>query len=181
MIFLSENFLYGLDLSMNNTGVTIFSLDTYEPIHICSIPTNDKEPHGKRLKYIADEINKLKEQYPPKIVAIERGFSRFNTSTQVIYRVHGLINYLFYDVEQVYYPPKKIKEAIIKGDATKLLVRKTIESKYTYVKFENEDESDSFSIALCYLISKGFIEWEKRVKKTTTKKKSSKVKKETIK
>lgn len=38
------------------------------------------------------------------------------------------------------------------------------------MKFENEDESDSFSIALYYLISKGLIEWEKQVKKATTKK-----------
>jgi Holliday junction resolvasome RuvABC endonuclease subunit len=148
---------------MENTGVTIFDLNTYEPIHISSIPTNKKHTHGKRLYIIAQELIKLKDKYPPSMVAIERGFSRFNTSTQVIYRVHGLINYLFYDVEQVYYPPKKIKEAIIRGDATKKLVRQMIENKYPDVKFDDEDQSDAFAIGLTYLIENKLIKWNKGI------------------
>jgi Holliday junction resolvasome RuvABC endonuclease subunit len=150
---------------MENTGITIFNLENKEPIHISSIPTNKKHTHGKRLYIIAQELIKLKDKYPPSVVAIERGFSRFNTSTQVIYRVHGLINYLFHDVEQVYYPPKKIKEAIIRGDATKKLVRQMIENKYPDVKFDDEDQSDAFSVALCYMILNGLINWDKNIKK----------------
>jgi Holliday junction resolvasome RuvABC endonuclease subunit len=149
---------------MENTGVTIFNMENNEPIHISSIPTNKKHTHGKRLYIIAQELISLKDKNPPSIVAIERGFSRFNTSTQVIYRVHGLINYLFYDVEQVYYPPKKIKEAIIRGDATKKLVRQVIESKYPNVKFDDEDQSDSFAIGLTYLIENKLIKWSKGIK-----------------
>jgi Holliday junction resolvasome RuvABC endonuclease subunit len=149
---------------MENTGVTIFDLETKQPIHISSIPTNKKHTHGKRLYIIAQELIKLKDKYPPSVVAIERGFSRFNTSTQVIYRVHGLINYLFYDVEQVYYPPKKIKEAIIRGDASKKLVRQMIENKYPNVKFDDEDQSDSFAIGLTYLIENKLIKWNKSMK-----------------
>jgi Holliday junction resolvasome RuvABC endonuclease subunit len=152
--------IFGLDLSMDNTGVTIFDSD-YNPIHITSISTNKKHTHGKRLYVIAQELLKLKDQYPPCVIAIERGFSRFNTSTQVIYRVHGLINYLFHDVEQVYYPPKKVKEAIIRGDASKARVREVIESKYPEVKFDNEDESDSFAIGITYLIENKLISWSK--------------------
>jgi Holliday junction resolvasome RuvABC endonuclease subunit len=149
---------------MENTGVTIFDLNTYEPIHISSIPTNKKHTHGKRLYIIAQELISLKDKYPPSVVAIERGFSRFNTSTQVIYRVHGLINYLFYELEQVYYPPKKIKEAIIRGDASKKLVRQVIEKKYPDVKFDDEDQSDSFAIGLTYLIENNLIKWNKGIK-----------------
>jgi Holliday junction resolvasome RuvABC endonuclease subunit len=154
-------YLYGLDLSMENTGVTIFDLETMQPIHISSIPTNKKHSHGKRLYIIGQELIKLKDKYTPSVIAIERGFSRFNTSTQVIYRVHGLVNYLFYDVEQIYYPPKKVKEVIIRGDATKKLVRQAIENKYPDVKFDDEDQSDSFAIALTYLIINKLIEWNK--------------------
>lgn len=157
------SYIYGLDLSMENTGVTIFDFNTYEPVKVTSISTNKKHTHGKRLYIIAQELVKLKDQYPPSIVVIERGFSRFNTATQVIYRVHGLINYLFHDVEQIYYPPKKIKEVIIKGDASKKVVREIIESKYLNIAFENEDESDSFAIGLTYLIEKKFIKWTKKL------------------
>lgn len=146
---------------MDNTGVTIFDADTYEPIHITSISTNKKHTHGKRLYTIAQELISLRDKYPPSVVVIERGFSRFNTSTQVIYRVHGLINYLFHETEQVYYPPKKIKEAIIKGDASKKRVREVIESKYPDVVFENEDQSDSFAIGITYLIENKLIKWSK--------------------
>jgi Holliday junction resolvasome RuvABC endonuclease subunit len=157
-------YLYALDISMENTGVAIFDLNTYDPIHITSIATKKKDSHGKRLYHIAHELIALKKQYPPNKVVIERGFSRFNTSTQVIYRVHGLINFLFHDVEQVYYPPKKIKEAIIKGDASKKLVRQVIEKKYPDIEFANEDESDAVSIGLCYLIKNELIHWDKSVK-----------------
>jgi Holliday junction resolvasome RuvABC endonuclease subunit len=150
---------------MENTGVSIFNLETKEPIHISSIPTNKKHTHGKRLYIIGQELIKLKDRYPPSVIAIERGFSRFNTSTQVIYRVHGLVNYLFYDVEQIYYPPKKVKEVIVRGDATKKFVRQMIESNYPEVVFENEDESDSFAIALTYLIENKLISWNKKLNK----------------
>lgn len=150
---------------MDNTGVTIFDSNTYNPVHITSIQTNKKHSHGKRLYIIAQELISLKDKYPPSVVVIERGFSRFNTATQVIYRVHGLINYLFHDIEQVYYPPKKIKEAIIKGDASKKFVREVIESKYPNIKFENEDESDSFAIGITYMIENKLIKWAKRLGK----------------
>ena len=126
---------------MNNTGVVIFDLHTYQPVHISSIATSDKHSHGKRLYQIGKELLELKDKYPPSVVAIERGFSRFNVSTQVIYRVHGLVNYLFHDIDQIYYPPKKVKEQIIRGDATKKLVRKMIEKKYPDVAFDDEDIS----------------------------------------
>jgi Holliday junction resolvasome RuvABC endonuclease subunit len=148
---------------MDNTGVTIFDSE-YNPIHISSIGTNKKHTHGKRLYTIAQELISLKDKYPPSVVVIERGFSRFNTSTQVIYRVHGLINYLFHDVEQVYYPPKKIKEAIIKGDASKKVVRQVIENHYPEVKFDDEDQSDSFAIGITYLIENKLMKWNKYLK-----------------
>jgi Holliday junction resolvasome RuvABC endonuclease subunit len=165
-------YLYGLDLSMEQTGVTIFDLDTKLPIHICSISTNKNLSHGMRLYVIAKTFTNLKERFPPKLIAIERGFSRFPTSTQVIFRVHGVANLFFRDVEQIYYPPKTIKECILKGGSTKVQVRKRIEETYPDTVFANEDESDSFAIGLTYLIKNNFITWEKpeKVKKPKVKK-----------
>lgn len=165
--------LYGLDLSMECSGVTVFDLDTLKQVLVTSISTSHfkkSATHGQKLKYIEDEIIKIYQEFPPTIITIERGFSRFNVSTQVIYRVHGIINKLFHQFEQIYYPPKTVKEAICRGDATKQYVRNEIEKVYPDVMFNNEDESDSFAVALTYLIKNELIEWEKTAVKKRTKK-----------
>ncbi|MNK85827.1 Holliday junction resolvase [compost metagenome] len=159
---------------MECTGLTIFDLDSLKPVLIMSISTKHFKKtatHGQKLKYIEDEIIKVGKEYSPKIVCIERGFSRFNVSTQVIYRVHGVVNKLFHNYEQIYYPPKTVKEAICRGDATKKYVKDTILKVYPDVEFQNEDESDSFAVALTYLIKNGLIEWNKEeIKKKRAKK-----------
>ena len=153
-----NEYLYSFDLSMSNTGIAIFNLDGIIE-NICSVSTNEKETHGQRLKTIADFIIGLQEQYPAKIVVIERGFARFNIATSVIYRVHGIVNFLFWDVRQIYYPPKTVKAEILNGKATKKEVREKIESFYPNIKFNNEDESDAVSVGLAYFIRNGTIKW----------------------
>ncbi|MBD8836291.1 crossover junction endodeoxyribonuclease RuvC [Paenibacillus sp. CFBP 13594] len=174
---MSKIYLYGFDLSMECTGVTIFDLDSLNPVLVTSISTSHfkkSATHGQKLKYIEDEIINILEEYPPYIITIERGFSKFNLSTQVIYRVHGVVNKLFHQVDQIYYPPKTVKEAICRGDATKKYVQDTIHKQYSNIEFKNEDESDSFAVALTYLIKTEKIEWIKPLSKKkcdTTKKK----------
>lgn len=164
-----SKYLYGFDLSMECTGLTIFNLESMQPVLVTSVSTSHfkkKATHGQKLKYIEDELTKISEEYPPSIITIERGFSRFNTSTQVIYRVHGVINKLYHKHEQIYYPPKTVKEAICRGDATKKYVQDTIHKVYPSIEFDNEDESDSFAVALTYLIKNELIEWDKnKIKK----------------
>lgn len=174
-------YIYGLDLSLSCTGVTIYDLDSKDVIYIghCNTEKVKKKKglyhNALKLEVLADYFKELKEKYPPHVVTIERGFSRFATATQVIYRVHGLTNYLFADVEQIYYPVKTVKEAIFKGDATKKQVQEIILKNYDYLVFENEDESDSFAVMLTYLIKNSLIVFEKPVvgvkKKVTRRKK----------
>lgn len=176
---------------MDCSGIVIFD-ENANPVHIASIPTKSKETYGQRLKFIADKVIELRKQFPTNIICIERGFARFNTSTQVIYRVHGLINYIFSDCEQIYYPPKTVKEAIVKGDATKAQVRLEIKNKYPNVEFskieikdkktkeirieECEDESDAFAVGLTYFIKTGKIKWDKPITAKEKKSKKSKSK-----
>lgn len=162
-------YLWGLDLSLKNTGVTIY--DTEErKFYIYSIDTEFIKSrkankhlylNAIKLKHIWDEIKELKEKFPPQVVVIERGFSRFNTATQVVYRVHGIINLMFHDIPQIYYPPKSVKEAIVHGSATKEDLQIAINAKYNDISFANEDESDSFAVLLTYLIKEEIIEWDK--------------------
>ena len=153
-----SSYVYAFDLSMRNTGIAIFDLKGNIE-KVCSIATKDKDSHGKRLKVIADFILDLKSNYPVDKIIIERGFARFNISTAVIYRVHGIVNYLFWDSEQVYYPPKTVKAEILGGKSTKKELKQEIESRYPNVCFENEDESDATAVGLTYFIKKKIINW----------------------
>jgi Holliday junction resolvasome RuvABC endonuclease subunit len=181
-----QKYIYGLDLSMSCTGVVVFD-ENATPIFVGSVQTKDKDSHGVRLKKIADYLLELKEKYPPSKVILERGFSRFNTSTQVTYRTHGVANYLFYDCEQIYYPPKKVKAAILSGDSSKKDIQDAIKIKYPNVQFseiklkkgkgkeENKDESDAFAVGLTYFILEENmdIRFEKVKKERKTKAKSN--------
>lgn len=156
----SENtYLYAFDLSMDNSGISIFDCN-HQIVHISSIKTNPKESHGKRLKVIAKHMMSLKQQYPPFIAIFERGFSRFAMSTQVIYRVVGITNLLFEEVEQIYYPPKKVKEAILNGKATKKQVQDEIIKRFPEIVFNNEDESDAVAVGICHLILTENYKWK---------------------
>lgn len=180
-----EEILYGLDLSLSCTGVTVYSITQKKVLYIGSLntekitlkkPEKDKNIYlnGKKLKAINDWMQELIKQYPPTVVCIERGFSRFNTSTQVVYRCHGIINLLFADHAQIYYPPKSVKEAIYKGTATKQQLQRVILNNYPDLEFNNEDESDSFAVALTYLLKNNLIEFEKPIVDKPKKKKTKK-------
>ena len=152
-------YLYAFDLGMSSPGMTIFDLKTHEPIMITSIKTNAKEEHGQRLFAIKMHFAKNIKKYPPSEIAIERGFSKHNIATQVTFRVHGVINEMFKDIPQFYYPPTTVKKSLLVGNATKEAIRKEIEKKYPKIKFNNEDESDSFAVGLCHLIEKHGMKW----------------------
>lgn len=153
-------YLYGLDLSMANTGIAIFDIDTYEPIVITSIATKDKDEHGDRLHTQREYMKDLISKYPPYEVAIEKGFTMHNTSTQVIYRVHGVAQELFHEYPQTYYAPTTVKKLITgNGKANKDIVQKYILKEYPYIEFENTDESDAVAIGLSHLIKKHKLKW----------------------
>src|SRR5690606_14907354 len=76
-------------------------------------------------------------------------------------RAHGVVNYIFWEYPQRYYPPKSVKVALIHGNASKEDLAIAIKAKYNYITFQNEDESDATAVALTTLIEEGIIEWEK--------------------
>lgn len=144
-----HQYIYGLDLSMSDTGVTIFDGD--KPVFIGSIATNPKKTHGERLKEIYDFLSFLKDKYTPDVVCIERGFNRFNKSSEAVWKTHGIVNLLFYDKEIVYYSPTTVKATLVNGKASKEELENKILELYPDVKFRNNDESDSFAIVLTHL------------------------------
>lgn len=154
-------YLMALDLSLANTGVAIFNLNTLACEYVGSIKPPSNKTTGEKLYFIAKRLIELQNEYKLRVVVLERGFHRFYNATATLYRVHGVANMVLRKYKQVYYPPKTIKAEIVKGNASKIQVRKAIEKKFPDVKFANEDESDAFAIGLCYLIKNNKIQWEK--------------------
>jgi len=153
------NYIYAFDLSLSSSGVCIFDKKG-NPIKIMSVPTTSKMEHKDRLKVIADNWMELRGQYPTDLIILESGFSRHAVSTQVLYRVRGVIDYLFYDIPEICYAPSSIKKIICgNGRADKSLVQGKILEMFPYMKFENQDQSDSVGIGLCYFIEQGIIPW----------------------
>ena len=145
---------------MNSTGITIFAIDTLEPICVTHVKVNPKDTHGERLHEQREYIKKLIATYPPYEIAIERGYTFYNNATQVLYRAHGNLNELFYQYPQTYYPPKTVKKVVGKsGNATKEKVQEEIQKRFPNVEFANDDESDSFAVAITMLVNKYDMKW----------------------
>lgn len=179
-------YIWGLDISMKNTGLAVYDLEEGKIVEVTSFSTEKirmvKAIKGKhlnaiKLKALFDWCEEMRTKYPPYEVAIERMFSRFPTATQIIAKATGVVQLSIYEAPQELYPPKKVKERILSGSATKVQVAKEIGLRYPDIAFENEDESDAFAVLITHLIERGIIKWEKsevKEKKKATKKKKKK-------
>lgn len=162
-------YIIGLDLSLSSTGVAVYDTEKSKFVHVSSISTMDELREkeipvatfdGMRLRIIYDYLLKIQEKYKKKdcVVAIERGFTMHNKTTQQLYRVHGVANLVFSEYEQFYYPPKTVKATVYDGTATKEELATLIETR-TNAEFMNYDESDACAVALTYAIKNKLIYW----------------------
>lgn len=150
-------YIYAFDLSLSNSGVCIFTNDG-KLVYNTSVDTKCGNNHQEKLKIIGDAFIELRKKYEASKIIVEQGFSRFNQSTQAIFKVNGVCQYLFYDVEQIFYPSSTVKKTVGgRGNITKDELCETIMSKYPGNRFENYDESDAFAVGICYFIKKGIL------------------------
>lgn len=151
---MKKTYIYALDLSLNSTGVCLFTNDG-KFVKALTIDTHSEKETKLKLSIIGAEFINLIKEYPPSIIVIEQGFSLFNASTQALFKVHGLINYLFAPYEQIYYPASTVKKVVGgKGNMTKEEIRDIIFNKYS-IEFKTLDESDAFAVGETYFIKKG--------------------------
>jgi Holliday junction resolvasome RuvABC endonuclease subunit len=154
-------YLYAFDLAMENTGLVIFNLDTYEPVLITTIHTDPKQPHGVRLHHLRQEIVKLGKPYVPSEVVFERGFGRFHNETQAIFKAHGVVSELFHLYPQIYYAPKKIKLIVGgSGNATKKKLAEIISQKYPHLVFIDNDQTDAYSVGIVHMALVHGMPWD---------------------
>jgi len=149
---MTKKYIYALDLSLNSTGICIFTT-TGDFVTTYTIDTNKEKETKLKLRIIGNELLEISDKYPPEKIIIEQGFSLYNKSTQAIFRVHGLVNYLFADYEQIYYPASTVKKIIGgKGNMNKKDLQNMIKKQYPEIEFKNFDESDAFAIGRTYFI-----------------------------
>lgn len=147
-------YVYALDLSLSNMGVAIFDKGG-NIVKIMSKMTHPKSTTGRRLQDLLNFLIDLDKEYKAEKIIIEQGFTQFNTATQQLYRVHGVINCLFAENEQIYYAPTTIKKIITgNGKADKKEVQNKLLEWYPGIKFKNNDESDAVAIGLTYFVEK---------------------------
>lgn len=152
-----KEYIYTLDLALNSTGVCIFT-DDGKFVKAITIDTHAEKETPLKLRIIGDKFDMIMKEYTPKEVIIEKGFSRYNLSTQQVFRVHGLVNYLFSEYPQTYIAASTIKKDVAgKGNVSKDVVKTAIEKKYKKIKFNNMDESDAFALGVSYFKRKGIV------------------------
>ncbi len=150
-------YIVALDLSLSNTGIAIFN-DNGQCVKLISIDTHKDKSYPLKLKHIEKVMLEIKRTYKPKIVLIEESFTRFNKSTQAIYRVHGVAELIFYKSEQIRYPTTLVRKEILgHGNAKKEELRDFIIEHYCDVKFDDLDQSDAFGLGLCYFKKEGIF------------------------
>lgn len=169
-------YLYGLDISLKNTGIAIFDLEKKEFVFIGSFNTenirNTKEYKGKeltalKLHKLGEWFDNLVEQYPPYYVAIEqmvkveRQYGVNINEIKGIAKATGIIQERVWGIPQGFWYPSEVKLAIIKGNASKEVVQSEILRRFPDLVFANLDESDACAVALTQLIDVGIIEWDK--------------------
>lgn len=152
-----EKYVYALDLSLNSTGVCIFTNDG-RFVKSLTIDTNNEKETRLKLKMIGTKFAELIKEYTPEMVVIEQGFTLYNISTQKMFMVQGIASYIFSEYKQIYYPATTIKKTVGgKGNMTKKEIRDIILAKYPNIKFGSFDESDAFSTGYTYFIKEAVI------------------------
>ena len=188
--FSSIKYIWGLDVSLESTGLAIFDFhkDKFVVIDHCftkkiktDINVGGLEDLPFKLHYIAEFIQKYYKKYPPSMVALERPFlhPKQKATGESLYRVHGVINTILRNHPQIYYPPKTLKAVIIKGDMEKTFVKHSILLEFPEIretlkahhinygtkkkpKWFDEDESDAISACVTLMDKLNLRIWEKK-------------------
>lgn len=149
-----KTYVYALDLSLNRTGVAIFT-NNGSFVECFSIDTTKEKELSGKLVMIANCYIETIKKYPPSVVVMEQGFTKYNLSTQMIFRCFGLTNYVFAEYEQITIPSTTIKKIITgRGNAKKEEVREWVSKIYPQIQMNNLDESDSVATGIAYFRKK---------------------------
>jgi len=145
-----EKYICAIDSSLSRSGIAIMSRDG-KIVFVSSIPTSADIPIQKRLGIIGETLLKIRKQYPCDVLAIEEGFCRYHNATKALFRVRGVIEYIFKDCEIYSYSPRTVKKVVTgNAKAEKDEVANGVLKIYPKIKMNNTDESDSVGVAITH-------------------------------
>lgn len=168
-----NSIILAMDLSLSSPGFAILAItDDGSPILLDKsyVKTNAKHPHGRRLCDIEDEIARLLIDYQPEYIVREKGFSRFPTVTQTLFKVVGISDrqaYVIADKEVHEIAVTSVKKLVTgNGKATKEQVADAVFQRlqiedtsefYTAKGVLIDDLTDACGVGLAYYLQKGMI------------------------
>lgn len=155
----------GLDLSMNCPGFAVMELMNGRAVLLekSHIKQSTKKTHAQRLQKTAQEIQRYLEDYEIDVVVRERGFSRHNRTTQTLFKVIGVSDYIcsLYGKEVVEYSPSEVRKLLFeKGNVGKSTVQDVLARYIGECDYETDDESDATAVAVAYLVKSGLLKKE---------------------
>jgi len=153
------SFVLAFDPSLNATGYCVLDVRGKKPklAEVGHVKGRNaslaNEPTSIKLALIAAKTKELVAKYQPlhKKVFLERGFTKFNNSTQATFRARGALEAELVGYEVVELPPTTVKKIISDyGLAHKKDVAECV-ADYLNVPvetFETEDQSDATAVAV---------------------------------
>lgn len=154
-----------LDLSLNSTGYAVLDWDSASQkatvIELGHVDNKKqgimKWSHGQKLKRIYNRIGTVVARSLPDVIVREKGVTRFNRATQVIFRVVGVTDLVVEQLVGQSCQEIGITEAkkLITGDgkAEKSEVAAKVQDFLTEpVEFAVDDESDAVAVGIAYCL-----------------------------
>lgn len=152
-------YILSMDLSLNGSAFAVGKV-VGGALYIEELTTVDNKTrkyanltHGEKLKRIGEELIGLLARYDITEIVRERGFSRHNKSTQALYKVHGVVDYVleqygYRDTEPAI-PATTVKKLVTgSGKASKEEVMRALEQYVGRQEYSSDDESDAVAVAV---------------------------------
>ena len=170
-------------LSISDRTVTLIAKNTVNNSKDAAKPAERRKSTGQKLQEIAMRMHALILKYKPDVIVRERAFSRFNGSTQALFRVVGVSDLMAYDAAHQETAIKMILTG--KGKAEKGEVAKALRPYIGDQLYETQDESDAIAAGITWAVQENLIDQKltpdaakhvRQMKKRARKKKESKQK-----
>lgn len=146
----------GLDLSLNGSAFAVIDVQDGVGSIVDTVLVNNKKlkTHGEKLVNIAVKLDETIRKHDIEAIARERGFTRHNKTTQALFKVVGVVDYVLalhdiYSCDEIA-PTSVKKELTGNGRASKEEVEQAVREfivEKDYV-FESDDVSDAVAVAI---------------------------------
>ena len=149
--------IIGIDPGSRFTGVGIIEKNNQKLKYLYSraISTASEKTLDQKLKYIFLELNKIIEEFQPKIASIEKIFHSVNPRSSLILghaRGVAMLSASLLGLQINEYSPTEVKSAVVGvGRADKQQVAKMVRILLNINNIDKmkDDESDALAMAIC--------------------------------